>query len=85
MRTVRVELQKPIYNGGNPHIGIADFRLKGADLVEAEIMYVRKSDGRRSYPEKFVMSVTKLMTYPTQIVGSGVKLFVAPLGDWDVI
>lgn len=81
MRTVRVELRRPIWLGGKPSIGIADFKLRGADQIEAEILYTRK-DGGRSYPDKYYMAVEKLKTYPTQVVGGGVTLHVAPLSDW---
>lgn len=83
MRTGKVELKAPIWKSGHPEIGVADFRLKGVDQIEAEILYTRK-DGTRSYPNKYLMSVRKLLTYPTQVVGSGVKLYVAPLEDWAV-
>jgi hypothetical protein len=84
MRIVRVEIQRPIWGGGKPAIGVADFRAKGADVIEAEIMYKRK-DGTRSYPDKYHMPVSALVNYPIQVVGGGVKLFVAPLADWEVV
>lgn len=84
MSTVRVELRKPIWNGGQPHIGIADWRLKNYSHVEAVIEYTRK-DGSKSYPDVYRMEVEKLKTYPTQVVGSGTRLFVAPLSDWEVV
>lgn len=83
MRTTKVELKKPIWNGGKPCIGVAQFRLNSVDRVEVEIMYTRK-DGTRSYPDIYVMDVAKLVTYPTQVVGNNVKLYVAPLSDWEV-
>lgn len=84
MRTIRVQIQKPQWMGGNPHIGIAEYKLSNADIVEVEILYVRKKDNQRSWPYLYRMTVEKLRTYPTKIVSGGVKLFVAPLGDWDV-
>lgn len=80
---VLVEIQKPIWNGGKPHIGVADFRIKGADIVKVKIGYTRK-DGTKSFPEVYSMPASKLLTYPTQIVGAGTTLYVAPLSDWDV-
>lgn len=83
MRTILVKLQKPIFFGGSPKLGVADFRLKGVDRVEVEIDYTRK-DGTKSYPDTYTMPASKLTKYPTQIVNGGVRLHVAPLSDWDV-
>lgn len=83
MRTGRVSIEKPIWNGGQPHIGIADFRCRGLDLVEVEILYTRKSDGKRSYDGLYSMKVADLMKSPTQTVRGGVKLYVAPLHEWE--
>lgn len=81
MSRALVELRGPIWNGGKPHIGVADFRIGQNDEVEVKITYRRK-DGNESYPGKYIMKAAKLRTYPTQVVGSGVTLFVAPLRDW---
>lgn len=85
MRTIRVQLNKPIFGGGRPAIGIAEYKLSSADIVEVEIMYRRKKDGQKSWPYIYRMLVSKLRGYPTQVVSGGVKLFVAPLGDWDIV
>lgn len=84
MSSILVELKKPIWGGGKPQLGIADYKLQGADTVLVDILYTRK-DGTKSYPDRYSMKTTKLLTYPTQIVGGGVKLHVAPLQDWEVI
>lgn len=82
MSTARIELKKPIWGGGSPKLGVADFRIKGVNTVEVVVEYERK-DGTKSYPGVYRMPAEKLVTYPTQIVGSGVRLFVAPLEDWE--
>lgn len=82
MRKVRIQIERPQWSGGSPVIGVAEYRIASADMVEVEIMYIRKKDGKRSWPNLFQMTVEKLRTYPSQIVGGGVKLFKAPLGDW---
>lgn len=84
MRTVKVDIQKPIWNGGRPHIGIADFRVKSADLVQVDIGYTRK-DGTKSYPDRYQMLVSNLVKYPVQVVAGGVRLYVAPLADWETL
>ena len=82
MRTGKIEIRAPLWGGGRPNIGIADFRIKGLDVIEAEIIYVRKTDGLRSYPGTYSMKVSEITQYPTQIVRGGVKLYVVPLEDW---
>lgn len=84
MREALVEIQKPIWGGGRPQIGVADFRLKSVDRIKVKIAYTRK-DGTESYPDTYAMAVSKLLTYPTQVVGGGVKLYVAPIADWEVL
>lgn len=81
MRRTRVEIKKPIWGGGRPQIGVADFRVRGVDWVDVEILYTRK-DGERSYPGIYSMAAEQLVKYPVQVVGAGVRLFVAPLEDW---
>lgn len=83
MREILVELQKPIWGGGSPKIGVADFRLNGSDIVNVKIGYTRK-DGTQSYPDTYTMSTSDLIKYPTQVVGGGVKLHVAPISDWKI-
>lgn len=81
MSRALVELRGPIWNGGKPHIGVADFRIGPNDEVEVKITYKRK-DGTESYPGTYIMKAAELKKYPTQVVGSGVTLYVAPLRDW---
>ncbi len=78
-----IELRKPIWNGGKPHIGVADFRIGSQGNCQVKIRYVRKSDGEESYPGWYEMDCNKLRKYPVQVVGGGVKLHVAPLEDWE--
>lgn len=82
MREILVEIDKPIWGGGKPQIGIADFRVEQADKVNVQIVFTRK-DGTRSYPDTYSMLVSKLKNYPTQRVRGGVTLYVAPLKDWE--
>lgn len=83
MRRVNYPIKFPIWSGGKRAVGIADFRLNGADEIAVTIDYKRK-DGTLSFPHTYVMSTAKLRTYPIQIVGGGVRLHVAPLVDWDI-
>lgn len=76
-----IDIQRPIWGGGQPKIGVADFRL-GGNTIDVRIGYTRK-DGTKSYPGIYRMLASKLRTYPTQIVGSGVLLYVAPIADWE--
>ena len=84
MSNVLVELVKPIWGGGIRSIGVAEFRVQGFDTVEVEFTYTRK-DGIKSFPDHYKMRVSKLLTYPTQTVGGGVKLYVSPMSDWEIV
>lgn len=83
MRQTLVSIKSPIWNGGRPHIGVAEWKVQGVDRVNVKIEYQRK-DGSYSFPGMYYMDAEKLVKYPIKIVGSGVNLYVAPLGDWDV-
>jgi len=76
-----IDIQKPIWFGGKPSIGIADYRI-GQGKVQVQITYVRK-DGFRSFPGHYEMDSSKLLKYPVQTVKGGVKLHVARLSEWE--
>lgn len=84
MASILIELKKPIWKNGRHEIGVAEYRLQGADEVLVDILYTRK-DGTKSFPDRYKMKTSKLMTYPIQVVGGGVRLYVAPLRDWEII
>lgn len=84
MSNVLVSIKAPMWGGGVRSVGVAEFRVQGFDTVEVEFTYVRK-DGVKSFPDHYRMKVSKLLTYPTKVVGGGVKLYVSPLADWEII
>lgn len=83
MRRAKIELRKPIWNGRKPHIGVADFKLNGVDEVAVSIEYTNKH-GQKTYPGTFTMKTEELKKYPTQVVRGRVRLYVAPLRDFEV-
>lgn len=76
------ELGSPIWRGGRPHVGLADFRIGAQNKVK--ITYRRK-DGTESFPDMYYISGDKAKQYPTQVVKGGVTLHVIPLKDMEVI
>ena len=78
-----VTIKAPIWNGGNRKIGIADYRIKKADIVEVEIL-AKDKDGNKLHPGTYWMPVAKLKKYPIQTVHGGTKLYVSPIEDWDI-
>lgn len=84
MITEKYEIKAPVWNGElrKRCIGIADFRIKNAEMMEVTIGYTRK-DGTKPHPGVYRMPTSKLKTYPMETVGSGVRVYVAPLEDWE--
>ena len=76
-----IEIKAPIWFGGKPSIGVADYRI-GQGKVQVEITYTRK-DGTRSFPGHYEMDSQKLLRYPVQTVKGGVRLHVARLSEWE--
>ena len=80
-----LRISKPIWNGGKPCVGVAEFRFKNHDEIHVDITYVRKKDGRRSYPYLYSVKREQALRYPTQVVSGGVALRVIPIGDLRII
>ena len=63
-------------------IGIASFRIRQHNAIQIE---ARDKDGFKYYPETYYMSGSKIMTYKTQELPSGVKLYLVPIKDLEVL
>lgn len=77
---LRFEIKKPIWNGRC--VGIAAHRLVSGTSMEVTISY-KDADGQLVYPGKYVMACSKMKTYKTQKLGSGVVLHIIPIADFD--
>jgi hypothetical protein len=74
---VRVEIRSPIWKYPRS-VGIAEGRI--IDDLEIEILYETRS-GVRLYPGRYYIDREKALTYPTQILPSGVILRIIPIAD----
>lgn len=72
----KIEIKAPIW--ATRSVGIAEYRLRPHNLIE--IMYTKK-DGTRYDSNKYYITEEKARTYPIQIVGGRVKLFLVPISD----
>lgn len=63
-------------------VGVASFRVK--EHNEIRITATGK-DGNLYYPEPMYMSGDKIRTYETQVLPSGVKLYLIPISDLEVL
>lgn len=57
---VEIEIREPIWLGGKRHVGIAEWKLRGADMVKVRITY-RDRHGDLVYPNPFTVPVSKVM------------------------
>lgn len=70
-------IQKPIWNGGERCVGLAEGRIGYGPTTTFEILY-RNKEGKRIYPHQFVVGTHAAMTCPVQMV-KGMRLRVVPL------
>lgn len=78
MKTLKIH--SPIWS--TMSIGIAHFRV--SDDLKIEILWKDKY-GNRKFPNFYFMKKEKIMTYPTKIIHNGIKLFIIPIKDLEVI
>jgi hypothetical protein len=72
------QIKFPIWNGGSRVVGLALDRM--TDHNEVEILYVRKKDGIRIYPDRYYVDgrIAKVF-YNRQTLPSGVELVLVPV------
>lgn len=63
-------------------IGIASFRV--GDHNEIEILAADKK-GKRYYPDKYYMSGEQIRSYDIQVLPSGIKLYLIPISDLEIL
>ena len=80
-----IPIKFPIWNNGQRFVGIADFRIQTHNKIE--ILYVRKKDGKRSFPNCYYISGADIVKpeHKTKIVGGGVKVYLVPLSELEEI
>lgn len=71
----------PIWNGGKRVVGIAPHRIGTHNQIE--ILYTRKSDGERIYPNPFYMSGADIKRYPLEPLEKhpNIYLYLIPVDD----
>ena len=60
MNMVKIEIGEPIWFGGKRQVGIAEYKLRGMDMVEVVIGY-RNKHRDLVYPKPLRVPVTKVM------------------------
>ena len=79
-----LELRAPIWGGRkNLKIGIADFRLKMAAIVEVACIYRDKSGGR-TFPRRFRIESSKAARFPARRQ-KGTLIHVIPIGEFEEV
>jgi len=75
------ELRTPIWNNGQWVVGLNIDLIKKHNKVE--ITYIRKKDGRRSFPIPYYFDGDRLKTekFPVQVVKGGIRLALIPLNS----
>lgn len=63
-------------------MGIAGYRIRGHNVIR--IKYRNKA-GELLYPEPLYMSGDQIRSYPHQVLGSGVSLYLVPIRDLEVL
>jgi len=74
-----IQIRAPIWNGGKPWAGIADYRINPASLyTEFEIIY-RNKEGHRTFPNPYRVTTAELIQCHSRKVGHGVTVLEIPL------
>ena len=73
-------IKQPIWYGGQTCVGLRENMMQRNNKID--ILYVRKKDGLRSFPNALYFNKANLLSsYKRQVVGSGVKLVWIPLSE----
>lgn len=78
---VSYTIKAPIW--GTQSVGIAHHRVLGDSFIEIRIAYKDKL-GNKVYPFNYNMHMSKVRSYPTQMV-NGTELHIVPINDFDII
>lgn len=80
-----IPIKFPIWNNGQRFVGVADFRIQTHNKIE--ILYVRKKDGKRSFPNCYYISGAdiKKPEHKIKVVGGGVLVYLIPLSELEEI
>ena len=75
------KIKFPIWNGGKRVVGIAPHRIGTHNQIE--ILYTRKTDNERIYPNPFYMSGKDIKTYPLEPLKNypNIYLYLIPVDD----
>ena len=73
MGALRVDIKEPIWYGGKRQVGIAEYKLKGFEMVEVHILY-RDRQGNLVYPSPLVAPISQVMKGRRQVVRQGTVL-----------
>lgn len=73
-------IRMPIWNNGQRVVGLNENLMKRHNKID--ILYVRKRDGLRSFPNALYFNKANLTAlHKRQVVGGGVKLVWIPLAE----
>jgi hypothetical protein len=76
----KFDIRMPIWNNGKRVVGLNENLMKRHNVIN--ILYVRKRDGQRSFPNTLYFNKANLTaSHKRQIVGGGVKLVWIPLSE----
>lgn len=81
MRKGYLEIREPIWNGGNPMVGIATQRLENVDVLEIRISY-RNKKGELVYPQPYREMTDRLRTkFKPYTLKDGTQIINVPISE----
>ena len=76
-----IKIEKPIWKLGCVGINRDKLKIYRDDWIFVEIMYVRKSDGKRQWPDVMTIEANEALSYPTQRLSSRVTVHLVPIDE----
>ena len=76
----KIEIKSPRWK--QRVVGIASFRVGEHNQIE---IIATDKENKRYYPNQYYMSGDKIRSYETQVLPSGVKLYLVPINDLEIL
>lgn len=78
----KYQIRSPIWNGGQPAVGLAEWKMLHDEILEIRVTHRRKKNGKLTFPGVYRTTKSHALTCPVD-PKCEVKLRVVPLADCD--
>lgn len=80
----KYQIRSPIWNGGQPAVGLAEWKMLHDEILEIRVTHRRKKNGKLTFPGVYRTTRTHALKCPAKLAGfTKTILRVVPLADCD--